>query len=48
MTKQERMLAYTFYFLILIGGAALVVFIFKVFVWGPALLSSVSWNGGVV
>ncbi|MGD9092972.1 MAG: hypothetical protein PVF74_08985 [Anaerolineales bacterium] len=45
MTKQERMIAYTFYLLILIGGATLAILLLKALLWTPALLSSVSWNG---
>ena len=44
-TKQERLIAYTFYLLVLLCGAALAALLLKSLIWGPVLLSSVSWNG---
>lgn len=47
-TRQERIIAYTFYLLLLISGATLAFLLLKVLIWGPALLSSVRWNFGIV
>jgi hypothetical protein len=49
MTRKERMVAYTLYLLILlIGGVTLAALFLKALAMGPILLSSVSWNAGVV
>jgi hypothetical protein len=48
MSKSDRTVAWLFLLLISAGGAAFVVPIIQVLNWAPILLSSVSWNGGVV